>query len=85
MRYLEHAARHALEFSGHADVRASSFRTGSLLHNLVDDDGTGAASQRFGWATGTWVLVQELGVSCKSFYSREPYRSLPTGSVVVVQ
>eukprot|EP00439_Symbiodinium_sp_Y106_P035434 s5507_g4.t1 len=56
MRYLEHAARHALEFSGHADVRASSFRTGSLLHNLVDDDGTGAASQRFGWATGTAIL-----------------------------
>ncbi|CAE7659558.1 vps18, partial [Symbiodinium necroappetens] len=56
MRYLEHAARHALEFSGHADVRASSFRTGSLLHNLVDDDGTGVASQRFGWATGTAIL-----------------------------
>ena len=60
MRYLEHAARHALEFSGHADVRASSFRTGSLLHNLVDDDGSGVSSQRFGWATGTWLLVQEF-------------------------
>ena len=59
MRYLEHAARHTMELSGHADVRASSFRTGSLLHNLascVDDEGAGVACQRYGWATGTAIL-----------------------------